>query len=420
MQTGRDSGRFHRTADVSHMIEPTPLWHFPSRPENASARHALLGAIPNVFPTALTIIVVLAVLVSFTCSLLEALLLSTPMSHAEALAKQGRAEGIVLRRLKQRPGRALSAILLINTVAGTLGGTLAGAASAAWALRAGLPDEQVLAVVAFVLGTGILIVGEIMPKVIAAGHWRRLGGPAAYATTGLVWILYPAVVVLDWFIHRVSGVGVDPGVTRDDMLAMSEMGRQSGAIATHETEVIANLLRLNLIRTRDVLTPRVDVFALQKEMTAQDVVTQHSPLRYSRMPVYGRNQDNIVGLVLRASILEACLAGRGATTLGELMTSIHVVPESKSLASLLDEFVKRHEHMFLVVNEYGGTEGIVTLEDVIESLLGVEINDEMDRIERMRELAITRLTQQKRAPAIVKAGHAPARSSASDAPRTAS
>lgn len=349
------------------------------------------------FPTTLVIIAVVSVVGSFSCSLLEAILLSTQPSHVEILVKRGARSGALLKQLKDRPGRALSAILLVNTLAATAGGTASGAAAAAWAERVGFSPEQVLAVVAGVLSVGVLVIGEITPKVIAANHWRTLAAPAAYAIRGLVILLWPAVVVLDWVTRRISGEGDQPAVTRDDMLVMSEMGRQSGAIAHRETEVIANLLRLNLMRTRDVLTPRVDVMMLQKDMTADEVVKKHGPLRYSRMPVFGKNADNIIGVVLRAQILEACLAGQGGTRIEKLKGPIHVVPESKPLGSLLDEFVKRHEHMFLVVNEYGGVEGIVTLEDVIETLLGVDINDEMDSIERVRQIAIARMEEQKRA-----------------------
>ncbi|HVZ94851.1 MAG TPA: hemolysin family protein [Phycisphaerales bacterium] len=348
------------------------------------------------FPTTLFIILIVSVLVSLTCSTIEAVLLSISPAHIEGMVKQGSKAGRMLKGMRAHLGRPLAAILAMNTIANTVGGTASGAATSEWAARAGLPNESTIAVVAGIFTVLILIFGEVIPKTIGATYTRALAAPTAYILHVLIIVLYPLVLALD-LIARVFARGKHAAaVTRDDMLVMSEMGRRSGSIAHRETEVIANLLRLNLIRTRDVLTPRVEVFVLQKDMTAAEVVTKHPSLRHSRIPLYGKNPDNIVGIVLRSQILEACLRGEGSVRLDRLKSSIHVVPEFKSLASLLDEFIKRHEHMFLVVNEYGGTEGIVTLEDVIEALLGVEINDEMDSVERMRQMAITRLREQKR------------------------
>lgn len=352
---------------------------------------------PNVFPTTLVIIVVVSTVLSFCCSLLEAVLLTTSPAHVEKLAKEGRTSGRLLKSLKDRLGQPLGAILTMNTIANTVGGTASGAAAAEWAEANQLPGETTVAIVAAIITVLILIAGEVVPKTIGATYWRVLAAPAAFVLRGMVILLYPAVFLLEYITRVFAPAGQENIVTRDDMLMISEMGRQSGAIAHRETEVIANLLRLNLMRTRDVLTPRVDVMMLQKDMTADEVVKKHGQLRYSRMPVFGKNADHIIGVVLRAQILEACLAGQGGTRIEKLKGPIHVVPESKPLGSLLDEFVKRHEHMFLVVNEYGGVEGIVTLEDVIETLLGVDINDEMDSIERMRQIAIARMEEQKRA-----------------------
>lgn len=370
-----------------------------SRPPRAVLRPSpvVVAGVRTVIPTTLIIVVAISVVVSFSCSLLEAVLLSVSPSHVEVLVKKGRASGRVLKALRDRPGQPLAAILTMNTIANTVGGTASGAAAASWAEEMGFGAERTVAIVAAVITVLLLVCGEVIPKTIGATSWRFLAAPAGFTIRGLVVLLYPVVMSLEFIARRFAPAGSGSAITREDMLVMSEMGRASGAIAHRETEVIANLLRLNLMRARDVLTPRVDVLALQKDMTAAEVVKKHPSLRHSRLPLYGRNPDNVVGLVLRARILEACLAGQGATRLDALKSPIHVVPESKPLGGLLDEFVKRHEHMFLVVNEYGGTEGIVTLEDVIEALLGVDINDEMDSIERMRQIAIARMEEQKRA-----------------------
>ncbi len=379
------------------------MYHAPARREWARAAERT-GLIT---PT-LVIIFLGAVVVSFVCSLTEAVLLSTPHSFVESLASHGRRSGRALQELKRRIDRPLIVILTLNTIANMFGSAGVGAESAAIAKRAGLASGPWVAASAAALTVAILVGCEIIPKTLGAIYWKSLAPAIAPGLLLLVRALSPLVWALEVFPRLLARRDAPMEVSRDEVMALTEMGRKTGAIPDRESQTIANLLRLNLMRVRDAMTPRVDVFALPKERTAEDVARSFKPIRYSRIPVYDGSIDEIVGVVHKTRILEACINGQGAMRLEEIGEPLHVVPETKSIASLLDEFTRRHEHMFMVVNEYGGFEGVVTLEDAFEALLGVDIDDEMDRIEKLRTLALERLARQKREP-----GSAPAAPSSS-------
>ena len=171
------------------------------------------------------------------------------------------------------------------------------------------------------------------------------------------------------------------------MLAVVELGKAEGALLTQESRVIQNLLLLNKVYARDVLTPRNVMLAFRQDTTIAQVVEKHSPLRFGRIPVYQQDLDDITGVVHRYKLLDAYSQGKSELTLAALAQPLYAIPDSKSVASILDEMIRRQDHMFLVVDEYGGTAGIITLEDAIETLLGVEIVDEFDTVEDMRTLA---------------------------------
>ncbi|MEM1424394.1 MAG: CBS domain-containing protein, partial [Planctomycetota bacterium] len=184
------------------------------------------------------------------------------------------------------------------------------------------------------------------------------------------------------------------GVTREEIAALAEIGHRAGALKQREGEVIANLFALDSVRAKDVMTPRVEMFSLERTMTAQDVLDRHKRIRYSRIPIHDGDPDTVTGMVLRYRLFEACVRGKGNQTLVDMREPIHAVPETATLGRLLDDFIARGDHIFLVVDEYSGTAGIVTLEDVVETLLGVEIVDESDPVASLRRLARER-TQEK-------------------------
>ena len=332
----------------------------------------------------------LALGVSFLCSLLEATFLSTSHGYVSALRKQGRRSGAVLHDLKERIDRPLAAILTMNTVANTVGAACVGAQ--VLKLFTERYPESVHAGRAVAIASGaltllILVCSEIIPKTLGVVYWKQLAPAAGYIIKGLIVVIYPLVVTFEMLSKLISGQRYQPKISREEMAAAAEIGKAEGTLQMLETRVIQNLLRLNKIRAKDVLTPRSVLLAFQKDKTVQETVDKHGPIRFSRIPVYGKDLDDITGFVNRYKVLRAYAEGQRETKLDKLSVPIHVVPETKSVASILDEFLRRREQSFLVVDEYGGTSGIITLEDVIETLLGVEIADEFGTVEDMRKLA---------------------------------
>lgn len=322
----------------------------------------------------------LALGVSFLCSLVEAAILSLTRAQVAALEKKGRPSGRILRSMKENVDRPLAAILTLNTVAHTFGAAGIGAESLA------LFGHEWVAVVSIILTVAILVVSEIIPKTLGAAHAGSLAPFTAYCVKGMILFTYPLVVVFQALSRVLSGKSGPSVLTREDLALLAELGQQEGALDEKEYRVLRNLLRLNKIRVSEVMTPRNVALMLPKEMTVADAVEKHGPLRFSRTPIYDGGPDHPVGIALRPRIYEALREGGGGRTLGEIAQPIHAVPEVATVGDVLNEFVKRREQLFLVVDEYGGTAGLVTLEDAIETLLGEEIVDETDFVVDMRQL----------------------------------
>jgi len=329
----------------------------------------------------------LALGVSFLCSLTESGLLSLSRSRVAALVKSGRRCGRILKRMKANIDRPLAAILTLNTVAHTIGA--AGVGAEAYVVF----GSGWVAMTSVVLTVLILVFSEIIPKTLGVVYAGRLAPFTAYTITGMIYLSYPLVIVFH-SLSRLLGQRHAQKLTREEFAVIAELGQTEGALEKKEYRIIRNLLRLGHVRVREVMTPRTVVFMLQKDLTVQQVTDEHSPLRFARIPAYGDGPDDIVGVVLRHTIHEVSLAGQGADTMAKIAEPVHVVPEHAPLDGVLDEFVKRRQQLFLVIDEHGGTAGIITLEDVIESMLGAEIVDETDQVPDMRQLA-GRLFQDK-------------------------
>ena len=340
--------------------------------------------------TLLIVYFLLAVLVSFLCSLLEAILLSLTHAHIAVLIENGRASGKILERFKEKIDHPLSAILTLNTVANTVGA--AGVGAQAHVVFGG----NMVAIASAVLTFTILVFSEIIPKTLGAVYWKQLSPAAAYAIRTLVFIVYPFVFLFEFIGRMISKSGPQFKVTREEMIVAAELGKAEGSLEDRERSVIKNLLGLRNIFVHQIMTPRSVLFALPKNMTVGDVLSKTPIIQFSRIPVYGENLDDIIGLVFRFQINRAFSQGHAEKTLAELSHPIKVVPESKSAADVLDEFIISREHLFLVVDEYGGTSGIITLEDAIETLLGVEIVDELDTVEDMQKYALERWRKRKK------------------------
>lgn len=338
--------------------------------------------------TLLFVYLFLAVFVSFMCSLLEAVILSVTPSFLNTEVKDGKKYAVILTGLKDNIDRPLAAILTLNTIANTIGA--AGVGSEVHAIY----GDRFVAVASAALTFTILVFSEIIPKTLGATNWKKFAPMAAYAIRTMIILLYPLVTLLELVSDMVGGK--DKHIfTREEMIATAEIGVGHGALKKKESNIIKNLLMLDNIFVYDIMTPRSVLMALQVDMTIEQVFSEHKPIRYSRIPVFKENMDNIEGVVHRYQILEAASHDEDNKKLSELMKPLHSVPEDISVSAVLDQLIHRNDHIFLVVDDYGSTMGIVTLEDAIETLLGVEIIDEFDSVADLRAYALEQWKKRK-------------------------
>lgn len=329
----------------------------------------------------LTLYVVIALGFSFLCSIAEAVILSVTSAHIEILEQQGKPSGPLLRRLKDDINKPLAAILTLNTIAHTVGAVGAGAQATA------VFGSAYVGIASAVLTLLILIFSEIIPKTLGAVHWRSLAGITAYVLEVLVVVLYPFVKLSE---KLTGGIGEGPslrGFNRREFAAMAELSAREGQLGWQESKVLKSLLRLNKTRVSDAMTPRPVVFSLSENSTVKAYFHKHDQVRFSRIPVYRDNPDDIVGFVLRTDLLLAQARGNIDKTLNNYRRDIGALLNTLSLASAFEELLRRRAQIMLVVDEYGSPQGILTLEDVLETLLGFEIVDEGDKTADMRKLA---------------------------------
>ncbi len=338
--------------------------------------------------TLLFIYLFLAVFISFMCSLLEAVILSITPSFINTEVNNGKKYAKILKKLKEEIDRPLAAILTLNTIAHTVGA--AGVGSEVNKIY----GDELVAVASGVLTFVILIFSEIIPKTLGAGNWKSFAPFTAYCIRFMILILYPIVSLTEIISDLVGGKRKN-NFTREEMIATAEIGVGHGALRKKESNIIKNLLMLDNIYVSDIMTPRSVVMVLPLEMTVEEIIETHKPIRYSRIPVFKGNMDNIEGVVHRYQILEASSNDQDKLTLRELITGLHSVPEDISVSACLDQLIHRNDHIFLVVDKYGSTSGIVTLEDAIETLLGVEIVDEFDSVTDLRAYALEQWKKRK-------------------------
>ena len=328
--------------------------------------------------------------ISFLCSILEAVLLSTSVSYVELAVENGKPSGRIMQALKTDVERPISAILTLNTVAHTVGAAGAGAEAV------GIFGNEFFGVISAVLTILILVFSEIIPKTLGATYWKQLNAFTAYTTRGLVILLFPAVWILEKTTQLLKSDTHQPTISRMELEAMARIGTSEGALQEAESRILTNLLHLRNFGVKDIMTPRTVVFALHQDMTVREVVEAHTTMPYSRIPIYGENLDSTTGFVLRHDILQSFAAGEYDLPMSHFKRELFVVPESISVAHALDEFITKQEHIILVIDEFGGTAGIVTMEDALETLLGIEITDESDVVEDLRKMAEQRYQRQQK------------------------
>lgn len=320
--------------------------------------------------------------VSFFCSLLEAVLLSVSPAYVAVAVKENRRSGRLLQHLTEKINRPLSAILTFKTLTDTL-----GSAAIAYQVQQ-VANETVLVMVSFLLTLMILIFSEIIPKSLGSAHWKALAPLASYSTQAIIFVFYPFVILFEKLSRQFPQETDDPEVTREEMIMTAQIGAEEGTIRTKESTIIKNLLMLDQIFVADIMTPRSVFFALEENETVASVVQKHKPIRFSRIPVYRESLDHVIGLTSRYKILEALSHDEHNKTIGELVTHIETISERTPVSQAIDHFIKTKEHLAIAVDEYGVMTGLVTLEDAIETLLGVEIVDEFDNVEDMRKYAL--------------------------------
>lgn len=329
---------------------------------------------------------VLAIVFSFLCSLWEAVLLSITPTYARIEQQKGTALGQTLQDFKENIDRPLAAILTLNTIAHTVGAIGVGEQAAAiWSdsnpliTRLIIPAAMTLAV---------LILSEIVPKTIGALYWQKLVKFTVFSLRILMLVLAPLVWMGQLLTRSLKKNSDQPILTRNDFMAMAELGVEEGVFEPSESDMLGNMLKFKNIKVSDVMTPRTVVSATTEQQTISEHYEQRKTNNFSRIPtINADNKDSITGYVLKVDVIEALLQGRGDEPLKNLRRDIVAVDESFAITELFKQLTERNEHIAVVLDEFGGMDGIITMEDVIETLLGMEIVDETDLEIDMRVMA---------------------------------
>ncbi len=329
--------------------------------------------------------VILAVFISAFCSLTEAVFYSVPWSHIERLRKDKKKSGTLLYRLRLKVDEPITAILTLNTIANTLGATVAGAAA-----------QEVFGadfLIYFSIGFTflILVFSEIIPKTVGVVYNKTLSQILVLPLTWMVLFFRPAIRIMGKVAKLIKGKKTGPDTTEEDILALVSLTRKKGILKKFEEESISNILLMDTKTVKEIMTPRVVVFSLSEETKVEEAIDSNSIWTYSRIPVHSqKDPEDITGVVYTKNILEAWIKGKKSFPIKKLKKPVHYILESLTLDKVLLKFLESRIHLAVVIDEYGGFEGIVTLEDVLEEILGEEIVDETDMIADMRKLAMER------------------------------
>lgn len=330
----------------------------------------------------LIIYVAVALGFSFLCSVAEAVILSVSSAYISLLEREGKPTGDLLRELSADINKPLSAILTLNTIAHTMGAAGAGAQAAV------VFGDAYLGVISAVLTLLILVFSEIIPKTLGATYWRQLAPSTALFLKYLIKVLYPFVKMSE---KLTSGFKEDSplrGLSRSEMLAMAEISAQEGQLENHEMGFMQSMLNLNELKLKDAMTHRTVVFSLSEDMKVETWFHKHNGNEFSRIPIYEQDEpEKITGFVMKSDLLLAQARGNSSTPLKNYKKDMIVMLSTMPLSAAFDKFLNNRANMLLVVDEYGGLEGVLTMEDTVEALLGVEIIDENDRAISMKRMA---------------------------------
>jgi len=339
----------------------------------------------------LVLFFVLSVSVSFLCSILESVLLSVTMSYICVLEEEKPSVGALLRSHKKHINKSIASILILNTIANTLGAAAVGAQAAK------LYGNDAVVYVSVVLTFAILFLSEIIPKTIGAIYWKQLAPMSAGIIRFFIFITYPIILSTLFVTNKISkGKESSHALTKEELLHSMYLSEDDGLIDEKESDFIENILKLNKIKVSEVLTPRSVVFAVEENMTIKEIIeTQPAIFKVSRIPVYRGSMEDVTGIVLTKKIFKQALVD-DSVSVSSIKKRIYTINENIPVSKALDLFIAKKEHMFLVLDNYDQTEGILTLEDCVETVLGVEIVDESDSTDDMRQLAKMRMKQRRK------------------------
>lgn len=326
------------------------------------------------------IIMIVSIALSALCSMLEATLLSTPLSYITGLEEQGRNGAARLKRLKQNPDRPISAILCLNTIANTVGASIVGS------LVYEVYGDALVGVFSTIFTFAILIFSEIIPKTIGTSYWRSLALPASVIINSMIFITFPLVWILERMQKLISSRSNQVSVSREDISAMVSVATEEEVIETEEKKMIQNLLKLDEVTAHEIMTPSVVVEMVPGSMSIKEFYDSDNT--HSRILVYDEDNDEyVVGYVLRSEVLEKMAEDNFNTPLNDIIRPILTFAEEDSVADIWEKLLEKKEHISAILDEYGSLRGIVTMEDVIETMLGQEIVDEKDEVVDMQEYA---------------------------------
>jgi CBS domain containing-hemolysin-like protein len=331
----------------------------------------------------------ISIFFSFLCSILEAVLLSVTPTFINVKKQEGKDYALTLEALKKDVDKPLIAILTLNTIAHTLGAMMVGIEAEKLPFKWNVLGINTVGIVSAIMTFLILVASEIIPKTIGATYWKHLANFTSIALnilifplkwTGILWLLQLTT-------RLIGGKGHGSILSRESFIVMTDMAHKEGVFQENESKIIKNLLTFKTILAKDVMTPRTVMQTENQNTTVEDFFKRNLNLRFSRIPVFADTEDNIIGLVLKDEIFKEMALDNGSKKLSELIRDIIIVDRNLPIPTLFEKLVESRNHMALVVDEYGSVSGLVTMEDVIETLLGMEIMDESDNVSDLQHLA---------------------------------
>lgn len=323
----------------------------------------------------------LALFVSFVCSIMESVLLSTSQSFLIVKHERGHKWAKSFIDMKINVDKPLSAILSLNTVAHTIGAAGVGAQAVK------VFGESYFGLISAILTILILVLTEIIPKTIGARYWMKLTKSSYFTIKTMIYITFPLVVMSSFITKIFSKNKNEQTTSREEIAALASIGADEGLFSDKENKIIQNILRLKNVKVTEIMTPRVVVAAANENLSLQEFLKNKDYLKFSRIPVFSDDEENITGYVFRQKVFENLAENKRDIKLIDIKRNIIIVPGSMVLFSLWEKLLEKKEHIALIVDEYGGLDGIVTMEDIIETLLGLEIVDEKDTITDMQKFA---------------------------------